>query len=119
MVKSGKSQRRSSVEGREERKERIAREIAALERRIEEESPARGFAPPLTQRVAFRALPLSGATLRGLEEAPFATMTAIQNACIPHALAGRDVLGAAKTGRCVVCFPRPSWCAVLPFPASI
>eukprot|EP00546_Thalassionema_frauenfeldii_P000754 CAMPEP_0178932990 /NCGR_PEP_ID=MMETSP0786-20121207/22977_1 /TAXON_ID=186022 /ORGANISM="Thalassionema frauenfeldii, Strain CCMP 1798" /LENGTH=654 /DNA_ID=CAMNT_0020610449 /DNA_START=152 /DNA_END=2116 /DNA_ORIENTATION=- len=25
-------------------------------------------------------------------------MTAIQNACIPHALAGRDILGAARTG---------------------
>ena len=29
----------------------------------------------------------------------FWTMTDIQNACIPHALMGRDILGAARTGR--------------------
>ena len=29
----------------------------------------------------------------------FWTMTDIQNACIPHALRGRDILGAARTGR--------------------
>ena len=29
----------------------------------------------------------------------FWTMTDIQNACIPHALKGRDILGAARTGR--------------------
>ena len=78
-------------------------EIASLEIRIIEEAPAKGYAPPLDQRVAFRALPISDATLRGLESGhktkKFTTMTAIQNACIPHALAGRDVLGAARTGR--------------------
>mmetsp|Transcript_30047 Transcript_30047/g.65057 ORF Transcript_30047/g.65057 Transcript_30047/m.65057 type:complete len:766 (+) Transcript_30047:115-2412(+) len=77
-------------------------EIASLEMRIIEEAPAKGYAPPLDQRVAFRALPISDATLRGLESGhktkKFTTMTAIQNACIPHALAGRDVLGAARTG---------------------
>lgn len=80
--------------------QQITLEIAALEKRIKAEAPERGYAAPLEQRVAFRALPLSDATLRGLEEAkpPFTTMTAIQNACIPHALAGRDVLGAARTG---------------------
>ncbi|ACI65103.1 glycine decarboxylase T-protein, aminomethyl transferase, GDCT, GCST, GCVT, partial [Phaeodactylum tricornutum CCAP 1055/1] len=48
----------------------------------------------------FRALAISQVTLRGLESAktPFTTMTDIQNACIPHALAGRDILGAARTG---------------------
>jgi len=75
--------------------------IAELERRVVDEAPPRGFAPDLKQTVAFRALPLSEPTLRGLDGAkpqPFTTMTAIQNACIPHALVGRDVLGAAKTG---------------------
>lgn len=78
-------------------------EIRSLEARIEEEAPDCGYAPPLTQQVAFRALPLSNATLTGLEQAKksFTTMTAIQNACIPHALAGRDILGAARTGRYV------------------
>jgi len=78
-------------------------EILSLETCIEQEAPERGFAPPLSQQVAFRALPLSNATLTGLEQAKksFTTMTAIQNACIPHALAGRDILGAARTGRYV------------------
>ena len=75
--------------------------IDELNKRIDEESPARGYAPPLSQKVAFRALPISEYTLRGLESSktPFTTMTAIQNSCIPHALAGRDILGAARTGR--------------------
>jgi superfamily II DNA/RNA helicase len=72
---------------------------------------------------------LSDATLRGLEEGDgnnnknkvaasssaagkkknnasnkkqFLIMTDIQNACIPHALKGRDILGAARTGRLVL-----------------
>ena len=124
--------------------------IARLQDRILAECPDRGYAPPLNQKVAFRSLPLSEATLRGLEEgdgrqrqnqqqqqrgrgrrrnqqqkcedgAPsadagsgtgkrksthnltnkkqFWNMTDIQNACIPHALRGRDILGAARTGR--------------------
>ncbi|KAL9179156.1 hypothetical protein ACHAXT_008446 [Thalassiosira profunda] len=110
--------------------------IARLRRRLRDECPARGYAPPLAQKVAFRSLPLSEATLRGLEEGDgkqhqnggkrgrgrsgrnggpnrnqrnnkgdnlsakkqFWTMTDIQNACIPHALRGRDILGAARTG---------------------
>lgn len=64
-------------------------EIATLKQRIKDETPSRGSTPPLSQVVAFRALPLSEATLRGLENAKYTTMTAIQNACIPHALAGR------------------------------
>ena len=34
----------------------------------------------------------------GLATAKFSTLTAVQRAALPHALAGRDVLGAAKTG---------------------
>ena len=34
----------------------------------------------------------------GLASAKFSTLTAVQRAALPHALAGRDVLGAAKTG---------------------
>jgi ATP-dependent RNA helicase DDX10/DBP4 len=33
-----------------------------------------------------------------LEQAGFQTLTDIQRASIPHALCGRDILGAAKTG---------------------
>lgn len=102
--------------------------ISRLRARIRSECPARGSAPPLRQRVSFRSLPLSEGTLRGLEEGDgkqqqqqkkkgkdgkgnangkssnlsnkkqFWTMTDIQNACIPHALMGRDILGSARTG---------------------
>ncbi|KAL7544050.1 hypothetical protein ACHAXR_013489 [Thalassiosira sp. AJA248-18] len=110
--------------------------IRRLQKRISSECPNRGHAPPLNQKVAFRSLPISDATLRGLEEGDgkqqqnnnngsknkknrqqqqqqqgnnskksnfsnkkqFWTMTDIQNACIPHALMGRDILGAARTG---------------------
>jgi ATP-dependent RNA helicase DDX10/DBP4 len=126
--------------------------IIRLRKRIVEECPARGYAPPLDQKVSFRSLPISDATLRGLEgdggddgrggrggkrgksqrgksigdndggdgvgggkggdgtknnnrggdnlsnKKQFWTMTDIQNACIPHALMGRDILGAARTG---------------------
>jgi superfamily II DNA/RNA helicase len=37
-------------------------------------------------------------TFAALEKADFTVMTDIQRAAIPHALCGRDVLGAAKTG---------------------
>jgi hypothetical protein len=106
--------------------------ISNLQRRIQEECPERGYAPPLNQKVSFRSLPISEGTLRGLEEGDgkndknngssnnnngggagkskkktsnfsnkkqFWVMTDIQNACIPHALKGRDILGAARTGR--------------------
>ena len=46
----------------------------------------------------FKDMPLSQATQRGLAANKFKELTAIQRATIPHALAGRDVLGAAKTG---------------------
>lgn len=46
----------------------------------------------------FTGLPLSDRTQRGLKEAKFVHMQAIQRAAIPHALCGHDVLGAAKTG---------------------
>jgi len=96
MAKKSKQQR---LREKEEEKRRVEEELEALKRRVVEEAPARGYAPDLRQRVAFRALPISECTLRALEEAkpaPFATMTAIQNACIPHALAGRDILVSAN-----------------------
>eukprot|EP00983_Pelagomonas_calceolata_P086988 1156865-Pelagomonas_calceolata.AAC.1 len=37
-------------------------------------------------------------TKNGLKAAKFVTLTAVQRATLPHALAGRDILGAAKTG---------------------
>ncbi|XP_057441193.1 DEAD-box ATP-dependent RNA helicase 32 [Lotus japonicus] len=46
----------------------------------------------------FSHLPLSKKTIDGLRDAKFVAMTDIQRASLPHALCGRDVLGAAKTG---------------------
>jgi ATP-dependent RNA helicase DDX10/DBP4 len=90
-----------------DRKMEREQEIANLTQRIQDEAPrvARGssFAATTAPRqsnavTAFASLPLSRATQRGLLEASFTTLTAIQAACLPHALAGRDVLGAARTG---------------------
>ncbi|MBA0625406.1 hypothetical protein Godav_010606 [Gossypium davidsonii] len=46
----------------------------------------------------FYELPLSKRTKNGLEGGGFKKMTDIQVASLPHALCGRDILGAAKTG---------------------
>lgn len=46
----------------------------------------------------FSELPLSRRTLQGLKVSGYTKMTPIQRAAIPYALAGRDLLGAARTG---------------------
>ena len=61
-------------------------------------SSEKGLGVSLTGVRKFRDMPLSAPTQRGLADARFKELTAIQRATIPHALAGRDVLGAAKTG---------------------
>ena len=54
--------------------------------------------PTLSTAINFKDLPISSSTIKGLHDASFTEMTLIQRAAIPHALAGRDILGAAKTG---------------------
>ena len=101
--KSYKNSRRNNTTIQSQ-SEKQSIEIQSLKARIENETPARGHVPPLHQSVSFRSLPLSTSTLRGLEEGhksnakSFTIMTDIQNATIPHALGGRDILGAARTG---------------------
>lgn len=51
----------------------------------------------LTQR-RFDELNLSEKTLHALTDMGFERMTEVQARCIPHGMAGRDVLGAARTG---------------------
>ena len=46
----------------------------------------------------FTDLPISKLTLEGLNRGGFDQMTRIQRSAILHALAGRDILAAAKTG---------------------
>ncbi|KIZ01004.1 hypothetical protein MNEG_6961 [Monoraphidium neglectum] len=85
------------------------REIDDLEARIAAGAPPPGTNPLALDAPAagsgayagartFEELPLSAATRAALKQAKFTQLTAIQRAALPHALAGRDVLGAAKTG---------------------
>lgn len=46
----------------------------------------------------FTELKLSEKTMKAIDEMKFETMTEIQQRAVPPAMAGRDILGAAKTG---------------------
>lgn len=50
------------------------------------------------QQDTFASLPLSEATLSGIQAMGFVRMTQIQSMAIPSLLAGKDLIGAAKTG---------------------
>lgn len=49
-------------------------------------------------KINFADLPISAATLRGLNGRGFTKMTEVQRCAIPHALADRDVLVSSRTG---------------------
>ena len=49
-------------------------------------------------KLKFAELPLSRYTTMGLQRNEWNDLTPIQRAAIPHALAGRDILGTAQTG---------------------
>ena len=51
-----------------------------------------------TSKTLFRSLELSSALLRMLQDIGYAEMTTIQAAALPPLLAGKDLLGQAKTG---------------------
>jgi ATP-dependent RNA helicase DDX10/DBP4 len=61
-------------------------------------SKAAGEHPEYGACARFDELPLSNKTKDGLRKAGYTEMSEIQRAALPHALCGRDVLGAAKTG---------------------
>eukprot|EP00878_Enallax_costatus_P014390 GHUV01015050.1.p1 GENE.GHUV01015050.1~~GHUV01015050.1.p1 ORF type:complete len:149 (+),score=36.93 GHUV01015050.1:175-621(+) len=95
-------------------------EVSSLNDIIASGAPAQGVNPlSLDQAAAgsyagartFEELPLSRYTKEALKQAGYVTLTAIQRAALPHALAGRDILGAAKTGSGkTLCFLIPvSW----------
>lgn len=87
-------------------------EIEEINKRLETETPPSGYyySQHLNdetniiddawkkQKLFFKDLVLSKKTLRGLEESKFRKMTPIQKSSLPHSLAGRDILGASKTG---------------------
>ncbi|KAJ7558896.1 hypothetical protein O6H91_04G061000 [Diphasiastrum complanatum] len=103
---------------RKGRKDDEIEEIEALDSRIAAGAPQPGTNPlasvlekegaaeegkdgtlrPYVGAKMFEQLPISDRTMRGLKDAKYTHMTAIQRAALPHALCGRDVLGAAKTG---------------------
>lgn len=103
-----------ATKARREKRNVEQNEIETLEARIEAGKPDSGTNPlasiwPPTNAnstpnalyvgaKSFSELPISNRTLKGLEDAGFTRMTAIQRASLPHSLCGRDVLGAAKTG---------------------
>ena len=76
--------------------ERESKEIGVLKRRVKEEAPEIGDTEQ--ERTKFSEVALSQYTQQALKSGKFIQMTQIQKAAIPHALADRDVLGAAKTG---------------------
>ena len=49
-------------------------------------------------KLYFRNLPISAETLKALTKRNFIKLTEVQRCCIPHALSGRDVMVASKTG---------------------
>ena len=115
-----KKERRTYLKQYNKRSAQEDAEIRTLEKTIAEGAPAPGTNPlaaidpphvaggpaaaatgvPTSYASArtFDDLPLSGYTLEGLQSSKYTTLTAIQRAALPHALAGRDILGAAKTG---------------------
>jgi ATP-dependent RNA helicase DDX10/DBP4 len=76
--------------------EREAKEINVLKRRVKDEAPDVGDTEQ--EKTKFSEMPLCQYTQQALKSGKFVQMTKIQKAAIPHALADRDVLGAAKTG---------------------
>ena len=116
MQKTGtggaRQQHRKNFHKQQGRKSRAeGDEIAALEAALQSGAPpgGGGAAPSalpsasaeagsLAAAKRFDELPISEYSKAGLREAKYVTMTAVQRAALPHALCGRDVLGAAKTG---------------------
>jgi len=78
---------------RKERRISEDEEIKELENRI-----FTIFSAEFSNPIYFTDLPLSSKTLKGLRNSQYNEMTEIQKTAIPHALAGKDILGAAKTG---------------------
>ena len=108
MGASGKQSRKAYHQRNAKRSQLENEEIQTLERLIAEGAPPRGVnllagkSSEGSQTYAsarnFEELPISRATKDALKDCKYARLTAIQRAALPHALCGRDVLGAAKTG---------------------
>ena len=71
-------------------------DLRVLEARCLDEAPKRGSVTCPARE--FDQLPISKLTQQGLQNGGFTRMTEIQRTSIPHALAGRDLQGGARTG---------------------
>lgn len=112
--KEEKSTKQELRERKIKRSEQMASEIDEIERRIREETPPTGFfvyseenkdnqenieqEPWKKPKINFKDMPITKKTAKGLTDSRFFKMTPIQRATLPHSLAGRDILGASKTG---------------------
>lgn len=90
-ARRGKPPKAPHVQQKTLKRKRDEEDIAALEQRIADLDPAASLEK-------FTDLPLSAPTLSGLSASHFKKLTEIQSRAIPHALKGKDILGAAKTG---------------------
>lgn len=81
-----------SAEQRKEHREQAQQALKELQQRVDELDVSQ------TKPSQFKDLPLSEATLKGLNNASFVKLTDIQRESIPYALKGEDILGAARTG---------------------
>ncbi|CAJ2510856.1 Uu.00g064810.m01.CDS01 [Anthostomella pinea] len=111
IVEEQTSESKESEDQQDDEDADDAEDIAELEKRVAAADAEDGGdvdAPdassvPLSTLVAtdvekFSELNLSDKTLKAIKDMGFETMTPIQRRAIPPLLAGRDVLGAAKTG---------------------
>lgn len=90
-----------SADPEEENNDQESDEIDALKQMWRESAPAPGTHTKSSEggtATSFRDMHLSNPTKESLRLAGMEFPTEIQAAAIPHALAGRDILGAAKTG---------------------
>jgi len=126
-----KAKREDKDKKQEEKQKKLKRselmnsEIEEIEKRINEETPPSGYFvfseekkegdTDNTQeawkkpKFNFKDLAITKKTSKALSESRFFKMTPIQRATLPHSLAGRDILGASKTGSGkTLCFVIPT-----------
>ncbi|KAH9817562.1 P-loop containing nucleoside triphosphate hydrolase protein [Melampsora americana] len=85
-------------------KKKIPRNGFKLDKRKREENELKKLASEIisfdlnTPPTLFTDIPISTATLKGLQAGKYTNLTPIQALSLPRALMGKDVLGAARTG---------------------
>ncbi|KAF3991720.1 hypothetical protein FT663_02593 [Candidozyma haemuli var. vulneris] len=88
-----KAQKKNKKLDRKSRRQTEEEELASLKKKIDEFQQEDS-----SDASQFQDYPITDATLRGLREANFVSMTDIQKKTIIPALKGEDIIGTAKTG---------------------